>query len=163
MNKKEIEQELVCLKGSSEYFRNTFNEEIGKLEAQLAEAEKPKLEHGDSVISKTGNCIWLKDKKSTLRPNTRNGCCENLTAQHDSRSDDIFAFNIFDLMGNWDKDFEKWESSPAYKDAIQIMIEVVEGGIFFGNSGRAATFELKDIIEIWKQLGHAIISAKRSK
>lgn len=169
MDKQEIEHKL-------DSYDKLVNEIQAKIEimeklktdiqSQLAEAEKPKLGHGD-VIEWANKQIegvriaWKSSEPSVFETFDSSGKRKS-TASPNPVGNFTHYFNVFDLMEGWDKDFKKWESSPAYKDAIQIRIEMAEGGIFFGNSGNAATFELKDIIEIWKQLGHAIISAKRS-
>ncbi len=167
MDKQEIQKQIDSISADRDVLERTRNKLTGDIALLLQKiAEKPKLGHGDFGLWKfrptndPKKAIYI-DKHQTKDTiyTDKDEWCRN--ASDDDGRKLIKFGNIFDLMEGWDKDFETWESSPAYKDAIQIMIEVVEGGIFFGNSGNAATFELKGIIEIWKKLGHAIVNNLR--
>ena len=128
---------------------------------ELAEAEKPKRRHGDFGIK----IINEKEHYRRLIVNPANTTGLELYNEYgevppDHHAIDIKFGNIFDLMKDWDKDFEGFEIK-VYQGG-QFNIKIIDGDIQFYLSGHA-TANLSEAKEIWKQLGHAIISAKRSK
>ena len=161
MNKEEIEHELARARAAETTIKNNIIE----LLEQLVEAEKPKLRHGDfGIVNRKG--FYLNDSSRTkVKPinmpvfEYENQSYDSYHSDYDNR--EVVFGNIFDLMKDWGKDLEEWESKPAYQDAIQIIMEVKFNGIFFGNSGNAATFDLESITEIWRKLGQEIATLKR--
>ena len=163
MNKEETQKEIQV----HERIREITEEKLNTLNLQLRdlrEAEKPKLRHGDFGINEAGSSRIALFQNGTTAAGKNLGLRDDYCPTGIVNDSDITIFgNIFDLLKEWSEDFEDWESKPAYENAIQIIIETKFNGIFFGNSGNGATFNLENITEIWRKLGHAIAHLKRKK
>ena len=178
MNKREIKAELeVCkridnLTNSNllKWIREDLQSRLIELETQLAEAEKPKLRHGDCITQGVVPRIVLNRKESKGQfASFSKAACDlngfNYAEQHKC----IVHFNIFDLMKDWDKDFKNIVLENDYDGRVFLIQKSLlnERDIYLGTEDRGKRMGVyltnKEAEEIWKQLGHAIIFARRSK
>ena len=160
MNKQEIEHKIdQCNKNEG-----VIRAQREALEAQLAEAEKPKLGHGDFGPNKEGKIeivLWNHVKGfdwSKPLGERRNYSDIGIMGEKEITP----FFNIFNLTADWDKDFKNnWESGHAnIGDKRRIVVDILGSDIFLGTVGDAGVFSPETAYEIWKQLGHAIIQTK---
>ena len=161
---KEIDQ-YADARRTCEKAKNEFTALIARLVKEKADvgAEKPELGHGDFGVDGEP---YVVVSQSTLpgSPKAIFASSMGLIKADENMSPDTRFGNIFKITKGWGEDFEEeWESKPAYKNAIQIIIKVMFNGIFFGNSRNGATFDLENITEIWRKLGHAIMTLKKKQ
>ncbi len=146
MDKKEIEHRLEQAKKD----RMGINDNICWLKEQLAEAEKPKLGHGDFGISKRGNFIAIKSKS----PDHHHGvepfyedCWSDGHLYTERNPNDFIVFgNIFDLMKEWGEDLEEFDVGGRH---FKIYPEDPDSFL--------------QIEEIWHKLGRMIFTRKRKQ
>ena len=160
MNKKEMTKRLRHLEGEN---KNLGTEIKIALDILADLDEKPKLRHGDFGINDIGFPRLILLSKDEEMLDAGKLYCDAVDGGYAHPLPDPILGNIFDLLKEWSEPFEEWESKPAYEHAIQIIIETKFNGIFFGNSGNGATFNLENITEIWHKLGHAIAELKRKE
>lgn len=169
MNKQEIEcklEQAICI-------RDSINRQILEFESQLAEAEKSKLGHGDFGLWKfrptndPQKAIYIDrhGTKDTIYTDKDEWC----TNASDDDGSKLTKFgNIFDLMEGWDKDFKNVVMKNSYNDRVFLIQKslLAEKDIYLGTEDlghkMGVYLTISEAEEIWKQLGHAIISAKRS-
>ncbi len=168
MDKQEIQKQIDSIsadRDALERTRNKLTGDIALLLQKIAEAEKPKLGHGD-VIEWANSQIegiriaWESSELSVFETFNSSGKRKG-TASPNPVGNFTHYFNIFDLMAGWDKDFETWESSLSISEVKRIKIKIVNGNIHFGTLADGAEYSLENIKEIWKQLGHAIVDNLR--
>lgn len=156
MNKQEIEKEINLCKTIIDFadaelmkiVRESARENLVKLQAQLAEAEKPKHRHGDFGVNEDGN------ERIVLFQNGENGGRRDDYGQLGVHSDtDITIFgNIFDLMKDWGEDLER-----ANIDGF--VLEICGDRIVIG--GRR--FFIDQAEKFWHKLGQMIATLKRKQ
>lgn len=138
----------------------SFKKRIGELKAQLAEAEKPKLRHGDFGISDSGGARVILcydfDKLITA------GDGSVYPHEYEGYNPNPVLGNIFDLMKDWGKDFKgftvlgqcNFVGWISIKNPDRIHLKIVGG---------ESTYTEVELYEIWCNLGHALIELKRKK
>ncbi len=161
MDKQEIEHKLEQTIKNRATICKGFTEEIGNLQEQLAEAEKPKLRHGDFGVEKCKECTYP-------RLITNPASVTGLTVSNEygeippgNKITTVFG-NIFDLLKEWSEDLEKFEVAGD--------CGVLNGAITSNNkdlwlkiSSGSTVFTLEQIEEIWHKLGREIATLKRKQ
>lgn len=163
MNKQETKRRLNCLEADCK----NLNTEIGILKAELAEAEKPKLQHGDFGTNKDGDLrLVLAKTTGTL---TLAGCCKIgscFETVEEIRKEGIIFGNIFDLMKGWGKPFERFGLKKQNDDEFYFHIESTgrkEVAFKLNNQGNWFYANEAELEEIWRELGHALMELKRKE
>lgn len=151
-----------CLEEAQEE-RQEINDNILWLKEQLAEAEKPELGHGDFGIVPKGG--W---KRIRLFRNAEPDRGENrdYNPYGICNTEDFISFgNIFDLIKDWGKEFDRATIEVDYhKRKIVIEKSKPTEGIFMATAGEIGVhLAISEAEEIWRKLGHAIIELKRKK
>jgi hypothetical protein len=165
MNKQELEAKLH----NYEERLKDVAKAIEETRKQLAEAEKPKLGHGDWWLTHGGKCIriFMKEHNHPQRDCVvlKSTLITNIGSSHD---DEPILGNIFDMMKDWGKEFEEWE-----KDMKSIGIKVDDDIIKIyacanavcskENRGWCPMDNWEEAYEFWCKLGHALMTLKRKK
>lgn len=150
MNKQEIENKLEqAIKD-----RQGINDNILWLKEQLAEAEKPKLRHGDFGYSEAGDsCLALLAQ----RPRTMRRASSRYLYEETIHNSNFLITNclgnIFDLLKEWSEDV-----GDIFLHGIRIERSCVNE-VFIGRGDTHLT--LVEAEEIWHKLGQKIATLKR--
>jgi len=156
MNKIElIKHQIVCHNVAIEQSKKA----IIDLEAQLAEAEKPKLKlkHGDFGLNEDGDLRLVIEKTNNVL--TLAGCCSLgncADTLEEMRKNGIILGNIFDLLKQWSEDLTYFEFDVhEYKiDPKQRFAPIKVAGTWH---------TLVEAEEIWHKLGQLIATLKRKQ
>ena len=181
MDKQEIQKQIDSIsadRDALERTRNKLTGDIALLLQKIAEAEKPKLGHGDFGIDtddEIGCGAFIVIEQASL-VGTPKAFFENqsgLMHADEKMSSDLRFGNIFRLMEGWDKPFSRYEAvvmdsadgcdkvliQPSSRSKDKIFI----GSVLRGQRQLGIHLSEPELQEFWKQLGHALIFAKRSK
>ena len=153
MNKEEIQAKLH---NYEERLKDVAGE-IERLREQLAEAEKPKLRHGDFGLNKAGNSRLIlfqfgdsnREKRKDYGP----------IGIH-SNTDIEPLGNIFDLLKEWSEDLEMWERPT--KRHNKFVFKICGCTIDF-HTNPYCSFIPDEAEEIWHKLGQMIATLKRKE
>ena len=131
--------------------------EIERLREQLAEAEKPKLRHGDFGINKANNArivlFHYGDSDSGKRDDF------GPIGIHSNTAIEPLG-NIFDLLKEWREDLEEFEKKVAGNGTLKMSLS--EKRLEFSMPQlQYATANLAEAEEIWHKLGQMIATLKR--
>lgn len=133
---------------------------------QLAEAEKPKLRHGDFGIVPKGGWKRIRLFKSAvpdLSDKPDSGENEDYNLYGICNTEDFIKFgNIFGLMKDWSEDFKGFTVLGQYNFVGWISIKNPDR-IHLKIVGGESTYTEVELYELWCNLGHAIIELKRNK
>ena len=154
MNKEEIQNKIDSIsadRDALERTRNKLTGDIALLLEQIAEAEKPKLRHGDFGLD-AGNLSggnWVHINGKTYYPS---GVISGLSPTNNTILEEKIG-NIFDLTKDWGEPFENY-----YKYGIRIEISNVDD-IYIDAGGSHLTIPKAE--EIWHKLGQVIAQTKK--
>jgi len=138
------------------------------LRAELAEAEKPKLGHGDfGVTTKERPCggsfVAIRDSQRSrgLEPYFKDGLSDGSNYTKNNPDDYTILGNIFDLLKEWSEDLDEFEIQS--KNCTKLIIKTFgEEGIQVDISHYTATLRtLSEAEEFWHKLGQLIATLKR--
>jgi len=153
MNKAEIEEQIK----SCELCRDLTEVKLEELNHLLAEAEKPKLRHGEIVISSSGEYIYLAMEQNPPSEKINIWGCTwhgegfiNGIVDKKNTYYKTLNINIFKILKEWSEDLE-----DTYIDGFHLRISgntIVLGG---------RPFVIEQSEEVWHKLGQLIASLKR--
>ena len=153
MNKQEIQNKL----DQANLDIYAINQNILKLKEQLAEAEKPKIRHGDFGLNKANNARIVLFQFGSSNSGEREDI--GLIGIH-SKTDIEPIGNIFDLLKEWSEDLEKWER-PTEKHN-KFVFKICGCTIDF-HTNPYCSFILSEAEEVWHKLGQMIATLKRKE
>lgn len=104
MTKQEMQKRICCLEGDCK----NLGTEISILKAELAEAEKPKLGHGDFGIGHGAFGRLTLKRLNGKMFSAGSGCCYDPDRGDKDHPRIIFG-NIFNLMKDWGKNLTEFE------------------------------------------------------
>ena len=151
MDKAEIEHKLEQAKAD----KFEINKQVQILEAQLREAEKPKLRHGDFGYSGSTEFPRLVLDKNRLAHSFR----VFESTPHDEPT--VILGNIFDLLKEWSEDLGEFKIDQTKGGGGNIKICIDSRFIDFWVAGKICTTKLSEAEEIWHKLGQLIATLKR--
>jgi hypothetical protein len=155
MNKEEIQAKLH---NYEERLKDVAGE-IERLREQLAEAEKPKLRHGDFGINKANNArivlFQFGDSNSGKRDDF------GPIGIHSNTDIEPFG-NIFDLLKEWSEDLEEFEGAGDCQ-VLNGQITSNNKDIWLKISSGSTVFTLEQAEKIWHKLGQMIATLKRKQ
>jgi hypothetical protein len=155
MNKtEELKQKLEQAKKDKE----SIQENIDWLEKKLAEAEKPKLRHGDWWMKGDSLHIYMKEHHG--RDFVAIGDCI-LTKIGSSYGGEPILGNIIDDLKRNAEDLEKFD---VYGGGTRLFIRLQDNDIVFDIGGFTSTMhKINKATEIHQKLGQLIATAKRKQ
>jgi len=165
MEKREIKHKLEQARMDRDLAHIQANKEIDRLEAQLAEAEKSKLRHGDFGLNKNG-----KERITVFHSGEDGGGRDDYCSIGIVNDSDITIFgNIFDLMKDWGKNFKNVVLENSYDSRVFLIQKSLlnERDIYLGTEDRGKRMGVyltkSEAYEIWLKLGHALAELKKKK
>ena len=165
MDKAEIEKQIkICelCRDLNEVRLNDLNLQL----FELAEAEKPKLGHGDFGVNKDNKGFVATEGLLPIRqlePYYKDGQSDGCNYAKNHPCDYTILGNIFDLLKQWSEPLkETWSSKLSRTSTRRIDIGSYESGIWLGTSGEADYYSDEIAYEIWVALGRAIFQKQSS-
>ncbi len=146
MNEETLEDMEIWVKKVEALFKSPL---LAKLKTLLAEADKPKLKHGDCGRNEICASIAIKGDDEKLRASQPGGT--NSTGNPLGLPTEVF-FNIFDLLAGeplteFETDVHLYEYRPTTRHAPILM------------AGNSHTIE--EALEHWQKLGRLIFTAMK--
>jgi len=157
MNKAEIERRIKRYELVMECAEENLNDLNIQL-CDLAEAEKPKIQHGDFWETNTGGVISIGSGLNREDYNKFGEIGSYL------KPDDILG-NIFNLLEEWSEDLEEYKNTGWGTGMLEVIIRSEQSAlnklIEFRIQNSSATFTLPEAEEVWRKLGQLIATLKR--
>lgn len=161
MDKKEMQKRICCLEGDCKNLKT----EIGILKAELAEAEKPKLKHGDFGISfNTFGRLTLKGLNGKMF-SAGLGCCYDPDRGDKDHPKVIFG-NIFKMMDGWGKDLTEFKTGCTTDDRLEYYLKATlenNGDYRIGTQDNTIIISANQVEIYWRKLGRMIMTRKRKQ
>ena len=133
-----------------------------------AEAEKPKLRHGDFGIwnGPKDDEGWNTQEFIHLLSGGKLRPADNIEYYAKQTSEErnyIILGNIFDLLKEWSEDFERFDIPKSTCNGGSLTINIRGGYIEFWVADEICTTIFSEAYEAWCKLGHALMFLKRKQ
>ncbi len=175
MNKEEIQREIDSIsadRDALERTRNKLTGDIALLLQQIAEAEKPKLRHGDFGIEVVEGTSYQR-----LITNPANETGLNISNKYGEippghKITTVFG-NVFDLLKEWSEDFNRYEEviMDSADGCDMVIIEpsarskdkIFVGSMLRGQRQLGIHLSESELQGFWMVLGTALFTLKRKQ
>ncbi len=174
MNKQEIQKQIDSISADRDVLERTRNKltgDIALLLQKIAEAEKPKLGHGDFGITERRQFFFNDAKRNLSDYYPNQPIFEYENREFDGGLDEavlpIKFGNIFNLMEGWDKDFKNVVMKNSYDGRVFLIQKslLAEKDIYLGTEDlghkMGVYLTIAEAKEICHALGHAIVDNLR--
>jgi hypothetical protein len=137
------------------------------LRAELTEAEKPKLRHGDFGFCWDNTFVVVEQDTLQGTPKAFFADQSGQLEADENMPEAVIFGNIFDLMKDWGKDLGKYEKKCRGGNTLIISRSHIapSAAIEFriNKNGCYATADIPQAEEIWRKLGQMIMTLKRKQ